>query len=210
MSVPEAVGAVGAAVPVVVGAAQGIRLYARARRRRREREERIVETLEHVTQEMQAIRGSLEEVRQELVTNGGTTLRDAVHLIETQVATERVIRRTAAKIASYDLRVAADGEVVEAAATPEYTRLTGLTADDVLAMQWLRAVDASDRERARATALDAADRGIGFVVHYECVNVATGVRAYVEHRGTPVRTRLGGRIVAWVAVLFPLPSPVRR
>jgi PAS domain S-box-containing protein len=143
------------------------------------------------------------QIRAEVTFNGGSSLRDAVSRVESELAMEREARRwTSGAPANYDVR-ARDGFLMDGNVSAAYMTLTGLGASDVADNGWLRAVHPGDRDRVRALALSALEEHDVFSASYRVRHVSSGVEVHVEHMARPVRVRRSGTVIGWVGCLVP-------
>lgn len=112
----------------------------------------------------------------------------------------RFIRGTVAATFS----VTAEGYVVD---VPEWTRLTGQTAEQARGAGWMSALHESDAERAKAAWQTAVMHGTNYNTDYR-VRCADGIYRWFNARAVPILST-DGEILRWVGAILSIPGSFR-
>jgi PAS domain S-box-containing protein len=144
----------------------------------------------------------LQDIQSELKTNGGGSLRDAIHAIQDDLAVERAARRVSTAIPAFELALHRTGEFQVTYVSPAYVQLTGLTREDTEDAGWLRAVAPEDRDRVSQLSAAAMHDHYVMTTTYVVQHVHSGRRVAVEHTGYPIFS-LRDQCVGWYGVLRP-------
>lgn len=145
------------------------------------------------------VKPMIEEMRKELRTNGGSSIKDVVNSIskDTQKLTMRI---------EADYRTVQEGVYecdLEGSCTfvnRYWCFLTGLVPDDALGSGWLRAIHPEDKKRVKEEWSEAVERHADFIMSYRYVKTS-GETIKVKSHGTPLKTNKG-EIVGYYGRVF--------
>ena len=149
--------------------------------------------------DIKEVKPMIEEMRKELKTNGGSSIKDVVNSIskDTQKLTMRVeadYRTVQEGIYECDL----DGNCTFV--NRYWCSLTGLVPDDALGSGWLRAVHPEDKTRVKEEWKEAVERHADFIMSYKYLK-PSGEIVKVKSHGTPLKTNKG-EIVGYYGKVF--------
>lgn len=119
------------------------------------------------------------------------------------VSAEQAARRGTNTAAVWEGRVDAEGNVICAYVSPEWTRITGLSKEDTDNQGWMRCVHPMDKDRIRAAALYASDHGTIFAEEYAIRHASNFTITPVECVSTP-NCDSHGTIHTWIAIMRPI------
>ena len=169
-------------------------------------------TLGRIEGSLTSLTGDMATVKQEVTINGGRSLKDRVTVIgqdvqrlhhELKVST--AARRVGDNRAIFEM-VVVDGEARPRYVSREWTRLTGLTREDMDDGGWLSCIQIADQPRILAMAQEANENQSIFQAEYWCVNAMTGAPHYIRHIGHPIFSD-AGVLVGWVGEIIVLQEP---
>jgi PAS domain S-box-containing protein len=136
--------------------------------------------------EVKDIKPMLEEMRKELKTNGGSSVKDVVNSIskDTQKLTMRIeAEHRTVQEGIYECDLEGNCTYVNR----YWCLLSGLLPDDALGSGWLRAIHPDDVRRVKEEWTDAVVRHADFIMSYRYVR-PNGDIIKVKSHGTPLRT----------------------
>jgi PAS domain S-box-containing protein len=186
-------GALGAAVSALWGAAKWLRpRYLAWRRRQLEREEATAAALalvEPMSRQVEGVVLQLDSLYREMHPNGGGSLRDAINQIrrsqEVHTAEQRILLD-----ANPDAVFKTDPQGRITWVNRTYCRMTGRSRDEFAGYNALNTVDPRDRRRVAAELADAVLHGREFQASYRLLG-PDGTAVPVRSRATPVLDEKG-------------------
>jgi len=146
----------------------------------------------------QAKLDQIARLSQELAPNGGTSLRDAVHRIECNMATIHAKMRMMFRHSQVDAFEAnAYGEwLCVIGSLPERV---GITAEQLLGFGWVNALHPEDQDRVFADWMKAIEQERDWICQFATRNRETGVT--IEHRVHAQRVLRHGELVGYLGVI---------
>lgn len=149
---------------------------------------------------------TVDSIRRQVYTNGGSTIVDKIDSLHREVALSKAAQRQVSNVASFEVEGTKGHERVSYV-SHAFTRLTGLSREDCERVGWIRAVHDADKDRVGMIAAESFEDGTVMQTRYRVQNVYTDETTLVEHTGTPVYDSKQETVLGWVGVLLPVRDP---